>query len=146
MRAVIQRVTQASVHVEDELVGEIGAGLVVLLGLHREDGEKQIPWLVNKISTLRIFSDEKGKMNLSVQEVKGDLLIISQFTLYGECSNGRRPEFTEAAPGEIAVGLYNRFITLAGQTGLKVATGRFGANMKLALVNDGPVTLIIESR
>lgn len=145
MRAVIQRVSRASVSVDDEIRGEIGQGLVVLLGIRHGDTEADLQWLVEKIVHLRIFGDQQGKMNLSVADIDGDVLIISQFTLYGDCRKGRRPGFSSAAAPEIAERLYQKFITEVRRRELNVATGIFQAEMQLALTNDGPVTLLLDS-
>lgn len=144
MRLVVQRVSEAQVKVGGESVGAIGPGLMVLLGIHRQDTATLIPWMVNKLLHLRIFSDEEGKMNKSILDVKGQVLIVSQFTLYGNCTNGRRPDFLEAAPPVIALPIYEQFIEQLRQQ-IEVQTGQFGAAMELALVNQGPVTLVIDS-
>jgi D-aminoacyl-tRNA deacylase len=145
MRAVIQRVSQASVKVNQEVVGEIQQGLCVLLGIHRDDSVDKIPWLAEKITGLRIFEDSEGKMNLSLEEVKGSMLIVSQFTLYGDCQKGRRPSFIEAARPEIAIPLYEKFIHSVKMLGIPVQTGIFGAQMQVELVNQGPVTIILDT-
>jgi D-tyrosyl-tRNA(Tyr) deacylase len=146
MRAVVQRVRQARVVVGEEVVGEIGRGLLVLLGVAREDTAEQARWLADKIVSLRIFADAEDKMNLSVADAGGAVLVVSQFTLYGDCRKGRRPSFIEAAPPEIAVALYEQFINAVKAQGIPVATGRFGAMMQVELVNDGPVTLILDTQ
>ena len=146
MRAVIQRVSHAKVTVADEVVGEIGQGLLILLGVTHEDDDKDADLLVDKIVNLRIFNDAEGKMNLSVVDVQGELLVVSQFTLYGDTRRGRRPSFVNAASGESALRLYLDFVAKAAKTVKKVATGEFGAMMDVALVNDGPVTIIIDSK
>jgi D-tyrosyl-tRNA(Tyr) deacylase len=146
MRAVVQRVRQARVVVGEEVVGEIGRGLLVLLGVARDDTAEQVRWLADKIVSLRIFADADGKMNLSVADAGGGLLVVSQFTLYGDCRKGRRPSFIEAAPPEIAVPLYEQFINAVKAQGIPVATGRFGAMMQVELANDGPVTLILDTQ
>jgi D-aminoacyl-tRNA deacylase len=146
MRAVLQRVERASVTIEREIVGEIGSGLVVLLGVTHDDTERDVAYLVEKITTLRIFDDEAGQMNLSLGDIGGALLIVSQFTLYGDTKRGRRPSFINAARPELAEILYDRFVVLARQSVSKVATGRFGSMMKVELVNDGPVTILLDSR
>jgi len=146
MRAVIQRVTEASVEVDGTTVGRIGPGYLVLLGVARGDGEQDVTWLADKLLELRLFEDDQGKMNRSVRDVRGGILVISQFTLLGDCRTGRRPSFSEAAePGE-AERLYLKFTNLLAQTGIEVATGVFRAMMRVALVNDGPVTLLLDSR
>ena len=144
MKAVIQRVTTASVTVADTVVGTIGHGIVILLGVEKGDAEAQADWLVEKISGLRIFSDGEGKMNRSVVDIGGALLIISQFTLAGNCAKGRRPSFDTAAPAEEGKRLYDYFVASARRSGLAVATGIFQADMQVSLVNDGPVTFILE--
>lgn len=145
MRAVVQRVARASVIVDGRTVGRIGAGLLVLLGVGREDGPSEADFLARKISNLRIFEDPEGKMNRSVKDIEGGMLVVSQFTLYGDCRKGRRPSFAGAAPPESATALYERFVDRVDQEGVAVQTGRFGALMRVSLVNDGPVTLIVES-
>ena len=144
MRAVLQRVSQARVTVAGEEIGRIGRGLVVLLGVAPTDTTEHARWLAEKIVGLRIFADAEGKMNLSVGDVNGEALIVSQFTLYGDCAKGRRPSFIGAAPPEIALPLYGAFIDAVKAQGIPTATGRFGAMMQVELVNDGPVTLIVE--
>ena len=146
MRAVVQRVTRASVVIANETVGEIGVGLVVLLGVTHDDTPTQAQWLAEKIAGLRIFNDADGKMNRDLADVGGAMLIVSQFTLYGDCRKGKRPSFIDAAPPAIAIPLYEAFINVVKSLGIPVATGRFGADMQVELVNDGPVTLIVDSR
>lgn len=146
MRAVIQRVKESSVTVDEETLGEIGPGLMVLLGVGEEDAEKDADFLASKIVNLRIFEDENGKMNRSLLDTGGEMLVVSQFTLLGDCSRGRRPSFIKAAPPEKADALYLYFTKQVRQSGVKAATGRFGAMMDVALVNHGPVTMILESR
>lgn len=146
MRAVLQRVTQASVAVEGKIVGEIGAGLLVLLGVAKTDAQADADFLVQKVLNLRIFEDEAGKMNRSVKEEGGALLVVSQFTLYGDCRKGRRPSFDDAAGAEQARALYESFVAQARLAGVRVETGIFQAHMAVSLLNDGPVTLIVESR
>lgn len=146
MRAVIQRVTRASVTVDDQIVGEIGDGLVVLLGIARDDTEKDADYLVEKIAALRIFDDDDGKMNRSLRDVGGGLLVVSQFTLYGDVRRGLRPFWIEAAPPELAAPLYNYLVGQARKVVDPVATGNFRAMMKVELVNDGPVTILLDSR
>ena len=145
MRAVIQRVAEARVSVGEEIVSGIGPGLCIFLGIAVNDSEKDAESLASKIGSLRIFEDEQGKMNRSVRETRGDLLVVSQFTLYGDCRKGNRPSFSATAAPEPAKRLYDDFVQRLRQTGLKVATGEFRAHMKVALVNDGPVTLILET-
>ncbi len=145
MRAVIQRVARASVTSEGKVLGAIGPGLLVLVGVAPGDGAAAVRWMAEKILRLRIFEDEAGKMNRSVEDIGGGLLVVSQFTLYGDAARGNRPSFTAAAPPEVAKPLYDRFVeTLASMTSLAVATGSFGAAMEVALVNDGPVTILLE--
>jgi D-tyrosyl-tRNA(Tyr) deacylase len=145
MRAVIQRVIQARVEVNQNTVGEIGSGLLILLGVEQSDSAADADYLVNKIVDLRIFDDHDGKMNLSVRDVGGGLLIVSQFTLYGDTRKGRRPSFDRAARPETAKLLYEHFVTRAKATGLTVNTGVFQASMLVSLTNDGPVTFVCES-
>ena len=145
MRTVIQRVGRASVTSEGKLLGSIGPGLLVLVGVTRGDDEATARWMAEKILRLRIFEDDAGKMNRSVEEIGGGILVISQFTLYGDAAKGNRPSFTAAAPPEIAEPLYNTFVgALGSMTSLPVATGSFGTAMEVALVNDGPVTILLE--
>ena len=145
MRAVLQRVRRAKVTVNDELTGEIGVGWLVLLGVAPADSRKEVDWLAEKIANLRAFQDEAGKMNLSVQDVNGSVLVVSQFTLYGDCDKGRRPSFIGAAPPAIAEPLYEAFVIALKALGIPVATGRFAADMQVELVNDGPVTFVLET-
>ncbi len=145
MRAVIQRVSRASVRIQEETVAEISVGLLVLLAVANGDGREQAAWLAEKISGLRIFPDSDGKMNLDIRQIKGEALIVSQFTLYGECRKGKRPSYTDSAPPEAAEALYHAFIQAVAEGGIPVQTGRFGAMMQVALVNDGPVTLILDA-
>jgi D-tyrosyl-tRNA(Tyr) deacylase len=146
MRAVVQRVSRARVVVGQEVVGEIGRGLLILLGITHADTPQQAEWLADKIVSLRVFEDDEGKMNRGVAEVGGAVLVVSQFTLYGDCRKGRRPSFVDAAPPEIAIPLYEAFVAGVRAHGIKAATGRFGAMMDVELVNDGPVTLIVDSK
>src|SRR6476661_10571979 len=146
MKAVIQRVTKASVHVEGKTVGQIGSGLLVLLGVAKDDGESDSRYLVKKIRTLRIFSDEQGKMNRSLVDVEGSVLLVSQFTLLGRTANGRRPSFDEAAPPDEAKRLYEQVVAVLRNNGIPVETGVFAAHMQLELLNDGPVTFVLDSR
>jgi D-tyrosyl-tRNA(Tyr) deacylase len=145
VRAVVQRVSSASVEVDSQTVASIGAGLLVLLGVARGDGEREAQWLADKIAGLRVFEDQAGKMNLSVQEVGGAALVVSQFTLLGDCRRGRRPSFTDAAPPEEAERLYQVFAARLRETGLRTETGVFQAHMQVPLVNDGPVTLMLDT-
>ena len=146
MRAVVQRVTRASVRVGAEIIGEIGNGLVVLVGIARDDTKVEAAYLVEKISNLRIFDDEEGKMNLSVKDVNGGLLIVSQFTLYGDVRRGLRPSWIDAAPPEVAEPLYDFFVRQARAAVDEVATGKFQAMMQVELINDGPVTILLDSK
>jgi D-tyrosyl-tRNA(Tyr) deacylase len=145
MKAVLQRVTRASVTVDGQIVGQIGRGLLVLLGVEQGDADPDVHQLADICVQLRIFDDAAGKMNLSLVDVAGAMLVVSQFTLLGDCRKGRRPSFVNAAPPEIAERLYEMFVAAVGVQGIPVATGRFRANMQVELVNDGPVTLILES-
>lgn len=145
MRAVIQLAKQASVTVDRKVVGKIGCGLVVLLGVHRDDTEKDAGYLADKIVNLRIFADDQGLMNRSLLEVGGELLAVSQFTLFGDCRKGRRPGYSSAAPPDTANGLYQTFIKKVREFGIPVATGKFQAMMEVSLVNNGPVTLLLDS-
>lgn len=145
MRAVVQRAKGAKVEVEGRVVGEIGQGLLVFLGVGREDTEKDCEQLAGKVAHLRIFSDEKDLMNLSLTEIGGEALVVSQFTLWGDCRKGRRPSFIRAAPPERARALYEYFIGALREKGLRVATGEFQTMMEVHLVNDGPVTLLLDS-
>jgi D-tyrosyl-tRNA(Tyr) deacylase len=144
MRIVLQRVSRARVSVGGRVTGEIGRGLLLLTGFTDGDGDDTLAWMAEKVAGLRIFSDEDGKMNLSAGEAGGGLLVVSQFTLYGDTRRGRRPSFVDAARAEAAVALYERFVQMLRATGLPVRTGEFGAMMEVELVNDGPVTLILE--
>jgi D-tyrosyl-tRNA(Tyr) deacylase len=145
LRAIIQRVTKASVAVEGRVAGEIGAGFMILLGVGRSDASETAANLAEKIANLRIFSDEAGKMNCSLLDVKGEALVVSQFTLFGDTRGGRRPSFIQAAPPEDANRLYEEFVKALRALGVKVATGIFQAHMQVALVNDGPVTLWLDT-
>lgn len=146
MRAVLQRVSRARVTVAGEVTGEIGPGLLVLLGVTHTDTADDARWLADKTASLRLFPDEQGKMNRNVADVSGAVLVVSQFTLYGDCQKGRRPSFVDAARPEQAVPLYEGYVNALKALGVPTATGRFGAMMDVELVNDGPVTLILESR
>lgn len=146
LRAVIQRVTSASVEVDDRIVGVISGGLLVLLGVEHTDTEQDADYLAGKIAALRIFSDENGKMNLSVTDTGGSILAVSQFTLYGDCRKGNRPSYDRAARPDQARRLYEYFVESLRGKGLAVATGIFQAHMKVTLVNDGPVTILMESK
>ena len=145
MRALVQRVERASVTIDGRVTGSIGPGLLILLGVHRDDGHVEVEWVVRKCAALRIFSDDDGKMNRSVVDVRGDMLVVSQFTLYGNVERGNRPSFVESAAPDTAIPLYERFIEMLGDLiGKPVQTGEFGAMMKVDLINDGPVTISIE--
>jgi len=144
MKAVIQRVNSANVVVEEKTVGKIGKGILVLLGVEKGDDETKADWLAEKIVSLRIFSDEAGKMNLSLQDIGGSLLAVSQFTLAGNCAKGRRPSFDTAAPPDEGKRLYDFFVKTVRHKGVTTATGIFQADMQVTLVNDGPVTFILE--
>ena len=146
MRAVVQRATRARVVIDGDTVGEIGRGLVVLLGVTHTDTAEAAAWLADKVVGLRIFNDDDGKMNRSVADVGGGVLVVSQFTLYGDCQKGRRPSFIDAARPEVAIPLYETFVNEVKALGVPAATGRFGAMMQVELVNDGPVTIIIDSK
>lgn len=145
MRAVLTRVKSASVTVNGSVIGQIGQGFLILLGVTHEDTEAQAVKLADKLMGLRIFEDENGKMNRSLEDVGGQVLVVSQFTLYGNCKKGRRPEFLAAARPEIAIPLYEKFIALCRDKGFSVETGEFGAEMLVESVNDGPVTLIVDT-
>ena len=146
MKALVQRVSQASVTVDGEVVGKIGSGLVVLIGVAAEDTEKDVTYLVDRVAQLRIFSDDAGKFNISALETGGEMLLISQFTLLADTRKGRRPSFTEAAPPQQAESLFNLFVERMRSTGLKVETGRFQAHMLVEIHNDGPVTIMLDSK
>jgi len=146
MKAVIQRVTRASVEVEGAIIGRIGTGLLVLLGVAKGDEERDLLYLVEKIRTLRIFGDEQGKMNRTVTDAGGALLLVSQFTLLGDTTKGRRPGFDQAAPPDEARAWYEQAVSRLRAGGLVVETGRFGAHMQVELLNDGPVTFLLDSR
>lgn len=145
MRALVQRVKEASVEVDSTVVGSIGTGLLILLGVSSEDDESDVEYLVPKIANLRIFSDGSNRVNLSVADAGGDVLVVSQFTLYADTRRGRRPDFTRAAPPDLAERLYEHTVSLLRETGLTVATGRFQAYMQVRSQNDGPVTIMLDS-
>lgn len=145
MRTIIQRVKHAKVNINERTVGKIDKGFLILLGITHTDTVKEVKWLANKIKDLRIFEDENEKMNLSLDDVKGEVLIVSQFTLYGNCIKGRRPAFIDAARPELAEDLYLKFVEEFKNFGIKTETGEFAADMKVELLNDGPVTLIIDT-
>lgn len=146
MRAIIQRVKEARVDINGETVGRIGEGMLVLLGAGKDDTAEDVDYLVEKVLWLRIFEDPEGKMNLSVTDTGGSVLVVSQFTLYGDCRKGRRPSFDKAAPPEAAEALYELFVSRLRERGAKVETGRFRAMMDVHLVNWGPVTLMLDSK
>lgn len=146
MRAVVQRVAESSVAVGGRTIGSIGRGLTVLLGVGEGDSKKEADYLADKIANLRIFEDRDGKMNRSLLEIGGEMLVVSQFTLLGDCRKGRRPSFVKAAPPETADALYEYFVEISREKGIRVQTGEFGAMMAVSLVNDGPVTLIVENK
>ena len=146
MRAVIQRVSQAQVTTDSKVVGSIGPGLLVLLGVSRDDGETDASYLATKTAGLRIFEDDGGKMNRSVLDISGQVLVVSQFTLFGDCRRGRRPSFDDAAPPALADELYQRYVDHLRQQGLQVETGTFQAMMKVELANEGPVTILLDSK
>ena len=145
MRAVVQRVSQAQVTVDQQVCGAIRQGLLVLLGVHRNDIDKDLLWMVDKIQHLRIFEDEQGLMNRSLTDIRGQLLVVSQFTLYGDCRKGRRPSWNEAAPPALAKELYERFLELCRQRDIPTEAGVFQAMMDVSLTNDGPVTIFLDS-
>jgi D-tyrosyl-tRNA(Tyr) deacylase len=146
MRAVVQRVKESSVKTDNEIISQIGRGILVLLGVAREDGSSDAEYLAHKIANLRIFEDQNGKMNRSLLETGGEMLVVSQFTLLGDCRKGRRPSFAAAAEPQKATVIYEHFVAQARRLGVAVETGRFRAMMEVALINDGPVTLVLESR
>jgi len=144
MRVVAQRVSHASVTIDGEVVGSVGTGLLLLVAMNGEETGEDLAWMANRCVGLRVFQDTEGKMNLSLKDVGGSLLVVSQFTLYGDCSKGRRPSFIRAGDPEVSEKLIDRFVELLRAQDVTVATGRFGAMMKVELANEGPVTLIIE--
>ena len=146
MKAVVQRVISAAVYVEGRVSGKIGKGLLVLLGVGKGDGEKDVFYLASKLPELRIFEDASGKFNLSLKEIGGEMLVVSQFTLYGDCKKGRRPSFTEAEEPIVAKDLYDRLVLKLREEGISVQTGEFQTHMEVHLINDGPVTLLLDSR
>ena len=147
MKAVIQRVTEASVTIENEIVAQINQGLLILIGIEEADNQEDINWLTSKIANLRIFADENEVMNLSVKDINGDIIVVSQFTLHAATKKGNRPSYIKAAKPEIAIPLYKNFVSqMENEVGKKIHTGQFGADMKVALVNDGPVTIIIDTK
>lgn len=146
MKAVIQRVSESSVKVDGKIVGEISNGLMLLIGIEEEDEKSDAEWLVQKILNLRIFGDQDGKLNLSVQDIKGEILCISQFTLIADYKKGNRPSFIKAAKPDKAIPLFDYFKTEISKSGLKTESGIFGADMKVSLINDGPVTIVMDSK
>ncbi len=146
MKVVIQRVKSAQVCVDGRVTGKVGKGLLVLLGIGKGDGESDLSFLASKIPELRIFEDASGKFNLSLKEINGEALVVSQFTLYGDCRKGRRPSFTEAEEPVIAKNLYEQFVSKLREQGVPVQTGEFQARMEVHLINDGPVTLLLDSK
>lgn len=145
MKVVIQRVIKSSVSINNKEVAKIGNGFLILLGISKDDNFEKADYIIKKIYNLRVFSDENDKMNLSIQDINGELLIVSQFTLYADCKKGNRPSFINAAPPEEAEKIYEYFINECKKNNLKVETGEFGADMKVELINDGPVTIILEN-
>jgi len=146
MRAVLQRVKKANVTIDEKVKGEINKGIMLLLAIGKEDTENDLKYMIEKVMNLRIFEDENEKMNLSLLEIKGEMLIISQFTLYGDCRKGRRPNFMKSEKPDIAEEMYNEFIKKAKEYGIKIESGEFGANMAVDLINDGPVTILMDSK
>ena len=146
MRAVVQRISHSKVTVDERVTGEAKKGLLVLLGVTHDDTSKDVDYMVDKVVNLRIFEDENDKMNLSLKDIDGEIMAVSQFTLYGDCRRGRRPSFTDAARPEIANPLYEEFVEKIRKQGINVGTGEFGAHMMVELTNDGPVTILLESR
>ncbi|MEG0133902.1 MAG: D-aminoacyl-tRNA deacylase [Clostridium sp.] len=146
MRAVVQRVKSSKVEVEDKIIGEIGKGINLLVGISKEDTKEDIDYIVRKVLGMRIFEDEDERMNFSLQDVQGELLLISQFTLYGDCRKGKRPDFMQAQGGEVAKELYNELIEAFRKEIPNLQTGEFGADMTVEIINDGPVTLLLESK
>ncbi|MCB5250740.1 MAG: D-aminoacyl-tRNA deacylase [Candidatus Cloacimonadales bacterium] len=144
MKALIQRVSEASVTVDGRIISSIDKGLLVLLGIHHDDKDEHIDWLTSKIINLRIFEDNEGKMNLSLNDINGEILLVSQFTLYANCDRGRRPDFIQSAKPDFANDMYERFAKKLKSIGIPVKLGIFGADMKVALINDGPVTIMLE--
>lgn len=146
MRAIVQRVTSSSVSVNENIIGEIGIGFNVLIGISKDDTLEDLNYIKDKIINLRVFHDENDKMNLSLVDIKGEILVISQFTLYGDCRKGRRPNFMEAQGGDCAKKFYEEFLKLLKTSNLKVESGEFGADMKVQINNDGPVTILLDSK
>lgn len=146
MRVVLQRVSHASVTVEEKVIGKIQRGFLLLVGVTHDDAMEDMEYLVRKIVQMRIFEDEEGKLNRSIQDIGGEILSVSQFTLYAETKKGNRPSFSKAAPGDVAIEMFEQFNGLLRKTGIPVETGQFGADMKVELLNDGPVTILLDSK
>ena len=146
MRIVLQRVSHASVTVEEKVIGQIQRGFLLLVGVTHDDTMEDMEYLVRKIVQMRIFEDEEGKLNRSIQDIGGEILSVSQFTLYAETKKGNRPSFSKAAPGDVALEMFEQFNGLLRETGIPVETGQFGADMKVELLNDGPVTILLDSK
>ena len=146
MRVVLQRVAHASVTVEEKVIGKIQRGFLLLVGVTHDDAMEDMEYLVRKIVQMRIFEDEEGKLNRSIQDIGGEILSVSQFTLYAETKKGNRPSFSKAAPGDVAIEMFEQFNGLLRETGVPVETGQFGADMKVELLNDGPVTILLDSK
>ena len=146
MRVVLQRVAHASVTVEEKVIGKIQRGFLLLVGVTHDDSMKDMEYLVRKIVQMRIFEDEEGKLNRSIQDIGGEILSVSQFTLYADTKKGNRPSFSKAAPGDVAIDMFEQFNGLLRDTGVPVETGQFGADMKVELLNDGPVTILLDSK
>lgn len=146
MRVVLQRVSHASVTVEEKVIGKIQRGFLLLVGVTHDDSMKDMEYLVRKIVQMRIFEDEEGKLNRSIQDIGGEILSVSQFTLYADTKKGNRPSFSKAAPGDVAIEMFEQFNGLLRETGIPVETGQFGSDMKVELLNDGPVTILLDSK
>ncbi len=146
MRVVLQRVSHASVTVEEKVIGKIQRGFLLLVGVTHDDAMEDMEYLVRKIVQMRIFEDEEGKLNRSIQDISGEILSVSQFTLYADTKKGNRPSFSKAAPGDVAIEMFEQFNGLLRETGIPVETGQFGADMKVELLNDGPVTILLDSK
>lgn len=146
MRVVLQRVSHASVTVEEKVIGKIQRGFLLLVGVTHDDAMEDMEYLVRKIVQMRIFEDEEGKLNRSIQDIGGEILSVSQFTLYADTKKGNRPSFSKAAPGDVAIEMFDQFNALLRETGISVETGQFGADMKVELLNDGPVTILLDSK
>lgn len=146
MRVVLQRVAHASVTVEEKVIGKIQRGFLLLVGVTHDDAMEDMEYLVRKIVQMRIFEDEEGKLNRSIQDIGGEILSVSQFTLYADTKKGNRPSFSKAAPGDVAIEMFEQFNGLLRETGIPVETGQFGADMKVELLNDGPVTILLDSK